>query len=100
MSGTGQSDFRAPTSLTTVSGDQPVVNRDGTPTMQFYNFLQRLASLIGQPTGNKSSGSNDRRCQLSDLQAEAAARAVRPGLRHGKLAGHSAVEGRGRQSSR
>ena len=56
MSGTGQSDFRAPTSLTTVSGDQPVVNRDGTPTMQFYNFLQRLASLVGQPTGNNPPG--------------------------------------------
>ena len=69
MSGTGQSDFRAPTSITTVSGDQPVVNRDGTPTMQFYNFLQRLASLIGQPTGNNPPGQTIGG-QLNDLQAE------------------------------
>lgn len=77
MSGTGQNDFRAPTSVTTVSGDQRVVNPDGTPTMQFYNFLQRIASLIGQPTGNNPPGQTIA-SQLSDLQAEVALALFRP----------------------
>jgi hypothetical protein len=59
MSGTGTNDVAAPARLTPVAGDQPIGNgTDGSlvmPSFYFLQFLQRILSYIGQPTGNSGT---------------------------------------------
>lgn len=60
MSGTGQEDFRAPTRLTPIAGDQPIGTGDSAgqvrPSMYFTQLIQRLLSYIGQPTTGNVTG--------------------------------------------
>lgn len=60
MSGSGQDDFRAPTYLTPIAGDEPIATTDegvsSRPTMHFVQLIQRLLSYVGQPTGGNPAG--------------------------------------------
>jgi hypothetical protein len=68
MSGSGTNNFAAPDRLTVIAGDQPIgtdVNgHDVLPSFYFFQFLQRILSYLGQPTGNSG-------VTLSTLVAEA-----------------------------
>lgn len=60
MSGSGQDDFRAPTYLTPIAGDEPIATTDegkeSRPTMHFVQLIQRILSYIGQPTSGNPAG--------------------------------------------
>jgi hypothetical protein len=57
MSGTGQSNTQAPTRLTPIVLDQPIVDaRTGQPTPYFGQMIQRILSYLGQPATSSSGG--------------------------------------------
>lgn len=57
MSGTGQSNTQAPTRLTPIVLDQPIVDaQTGQPTPYFGQVIQRILSYLGQPATSSSGG--------------------------------------------
>jgi hypothetical protein len=85
MSGTGQSNTQAPTRLTPIVLDQPIVDaRTGQPTPYFGQMIQRILSYLGQPGSATTTGTtgssgltvteqlNNLSTQIEILQASAA----------------------------
>ena len=83
MSGTGTEDFRAPTRLTPIAGDQPIGYYDEAaggvlPSTYFTQMLQRIISYLGQPTENNPPGQTIS-SQVGDLNELVALAANGPG---------------------
>lgn len=66
--GTGQSQFLAPGALAPATGDQPLVGPDGRPTFYMLQWMQRVVSYLGQPSGSSETITE----QIGTIGAEAA----------------------------